>query len=255
MNRNETFDQAQAARLDIKLAWATLEAAADDVSGIQLMVSGSESDVSDLKIAVDDGKLTVEQPVYGISYHVNTEHWMEVYLRIPRAWKGAVSAYTTTGPMTLKKLSGTDITLETVTGDLKASGIEAMNLALKTASGQITGSALTGTKLGVRTVTGGVTLDGCAFRAYRLNTVSGDISLAADAPYESAEGSAVTGNVRFAAPVSEADVLYRGVTGRLRTQGVSLKEGAPEVRVSSVTGSLELIGTDAPQAPEIPAAQ
>lgn len=239
MSRNEHFDASHADTLAIKLAWASLELLSADIPDIQVVISGPDSDAADMKLNLSDGKLTVEQPNYGLSPRINEGHWMQVVVRIPQWWKGAASVYTTTGTLNARGLTGTDILLDTLTGDLKAADIHAFDLSLKTVSGRVQGEGLQGDKLSIRSVTGGVDLFRSAFRELKLNAVSGDMSLQTG-PFASLDVTTVSGDVSVVSPVSTADLNFRSVSGRLRTDGVNLSAGAPHVGVSSVSGSFEI---------------
>ena len=55
--------------------------------------------------------------------------------------------------------------------------------------------------------------------------------------------NAVSGNVIITAPVEAMDVNLRSISGRVRTEGVNIREGGdvPSVRVTGVTADLKLI--------------
>ena len=56
--------------------------------------------------------------------------------------------------------------------------------------------------------------------------------------------TAVSGNVIITAPVEAMEVNLRSISGRVRTEGVSIRdgeEGVPSVRVTGVTADLKLI--------------
>lgn len=240
MNRNESFGAAQVNTLAVHLAWASLEMMVDDVSELQVMVSGDDNDVSDLKISCADGRLLVEQPTYGLTIKLNTERWMQLFLRIPREWKGAVDASTISGPLNVRGLTGTDLALETVSADLRAAGLSGITLALKSATGDIQASGVTTEKLSLRTVSGAISLQGVQARQVKLTGVSGESDLVFTAPFDRLDGNTVSGSIRIYAPMDTADVTLSALSGRLRTSNVSLKENAPVVRVTSVSGDLEI---------------
>ena len=45
---------------------------------VQVMAAGDDSSVEDLRIAVKDGSLTVEQPQYGLSLNIMESRWLQV---------------------------------------------------------------------------------------------------------------------------------------------------------------------------------
>lgn len=240
MNRNESFTGSQVNTLAVHLAWASLEMMVDDVADIQVMVSGDDNDVTDLKIACADGRLLVEQPTYGLSMKLNTKRWMQLFLRIPRDWKGAVDASTISGALNARGLTGSDLALETVSGDLRASSLSAITLALKSATGDIQASALSADKLSLRSVSGMIALQGVTAQQAKSASVSGETSVEFLAPIERMESSTVSGRVRIFVPLEVADVTFAALSGKLRTSGVSLQEGAPVIRVNSISGDLEI---------------
>lgn len=244
MNRNESYPAAQVTNLAVHLAWATLEMLVDDIEEMQVLVSGDDNDVNDLKIESKDGRLLVEQPTYGLTIKLNTERWMQLCVRIPRTWKGAVEANTIAGMLNARGLTGTDLTLDTVSGDLRAMNLSGIAVNLKTISGDIKAGGLDCEKLAVRTVSGSVSIQSSAGMSVKLSGVSGDQALELIRPFERVEATTVSGDVKLYVPMDKADVALRAVTGRVRTSGVSLLEGAPAVRVTSVSGNLEINRTE-----------
>ena len=240
MNRNESFPASDVTELALHLAWASADVTVDEVSEIQVMVSGNEGDVNDLKILCDDGRLLIEQPTYGLSIKLNTERWMHVLVRIPSQWKGALDANTISAPLKARGLTGTDLQLDTVSGDVQAIDLTGITIALRTVSGNVAAGGISAGHLSLRTVSGDVTVDCADARVYRLNTVSGEASIDMAAPFERLDGVTVSGSVRVYTPVCEADAVLRSVNGRLRTSGVSIMENAPVIHVKSVSGDLEI---------------
>ena len=240
MNRNESFAAPQVNTLNVRLAWASLEMIVDDVTEMQILVSGDEHDVTDLKITCADGKLLVEQPTYGLSMKLNTERWMQLFIRVPKSWKGAVNASTISGMVNARGLTGTDLTLETVSGDLRTMGMNAIDLNLKTATGDIQAQNLTCDKLSLRSVSGQVKVQDVDVRQVKTINVSGETTLEFVAPFEKIDGNTVSGNIRLYAPIDMADAALSSLNGRVRTSGVALQEGAPEIRISSISGDLEI---------------
>ncbi|MBR4082077.1 MAG: DUF4097 family beta strand repeat protein [Clostridia bacterium] len=240
MNRNESFSAAEVTELALHLAWASVDIMTDDVSDIQVMISGNEADVTDLKLVCQDGRLLVEQPTYGLSIKLNTERWMQVLLRIPPQWKGALDANTISAPLKVRGISGTDLQLDTVSGDIRADGLNGITIALRSVSGTINANTLGAEKLSLRSVSGDITIDNADACRYKLNTVSGETSIDMIAPFDRLDGVTVSGSVRVYTPVFEADAVLRSVNGRLRTSGVSITEQAPLIHVKSVRGDLEI---------------
>ena len=241
MNRNEAFPAILVNTLSAHLAWASLDVVVEDVDQIQLFISGAENDVKDLRITCQENCLTVEQPNCGINLKsIGAERWLQIMIRLPLSWKGAVDLNTISAPLTVQGLAGTDFTLDTVTGDLTAKGITCMTCALRTVSGTIRAEELFGEKLSLRTVSGDVTATGCSFDTYRINSVSGQADIDMTRPFEKLDGVSVSGDVRVFAPMTCADAALRSVSGRLLTRDISIQHGAPEARMNSVSGNFEI---------------
>lgn len=240
MNRNETFPGMLVNTLTVHLAWASVEMMVDEVEDIQVLISGSDADVNDLKLICENGRLLVEQPTYGLTYKINTVRWMQVFIRLPQDWKGAVDASTISGPLKARGLSGTDMVFDTVTGDLRATNIQSITTTLRTVSGNVLCETLRGEHLGLRAVSGNITCDGCAFDTYRLSTVNGMITMDMERPFDKLDGATVSGNIRVNAPMTQADAVLRSASGRIRTNGISIQQDAPPATISSVSGNFEL---------------
>ncbi len=240
MNRNETFPGMLVNTLTVHLAWASLEIMVDEVEDIQVLISGSDADVSDLKLICENGRLLVEQPTYGLTYKINMVRWMQVFIRVPQAWKGEVDASTIAGPLKARGLTGTDMNFDTVTGDLRAVNITSITTSLRTVSGDVKAETITGEHLNLRTVSGDVAASNCGYDTYRLNAVSGAVSLDMSRPFDKLEGTTVSGGVRVYTPMEQVDAALRSVSGRLRTCGVSIQSDAPTAMITSVSGDFEI---------------
>ena len=224
MERNLSFDTEGLEKIAVHLGWAQLEMFADEVDKVQVMAAGDDSSVEDLRIAVKDGCLTVEQPQYGISLNIMECRWLQVCVRVPSQWKGDIALSTLSGLLSARKLCAKSLSLETVSGDLHAVRICAADASLKTVGGDMRGEQLTAESLNVRSVSGEQTYNmACAF--------------------EKVDVTAVSGNVIITAPVEAMDVSLRSISGRVRTEGVNIREGdgVPSVRVTGVTADLKLI--------------
>ena len=186
MERNLSFDTEGLEKIAVHLGWAQLEMFADEVDKVQVMAAGDDSSVEDLRIAVKDGCLTVEQPQYGLSLNIMECRWLQVCVRVPSQWKGDIALSTLSGLLSARKLCAKSLSLETVSGE------QTYNMA-------------------------------CAF--------------------EKVDVTAVSGNVIITAPVEAMDVSLRSISGRVRTEGVNIREGegVPSVRVTGVTADLKLI--------------
>lgn len=202
------------------------------------MVSGGETDVDALRINCTNGQLLVEQPVYGVSKTVVTGHWMEVRIRIPLDWKGAIDLVSTSGRINAKALTGSDITIGTVSGALSARGLQAITASLSTVNGSLSAESVFCERLDLRTVSGTTNVLACSALECRVNSVNSDWELDLIHPFERIDANTVTGNLRLEAPVNTVCAKYRTATGKLRTWGVSLQDAGLPVSMNTVSGDL-----------------
>ncbi len=242
MNRNEFYDAKSITALDINLAWATLELLTDDVEDIQLLISGNEEDVDELKVSVNDGKLTIEQPAYGLTTHITMVRWMQVMLRLPSVWKGVIEASTVAGPLRARGLTGSDLTLTTVSGDLLASDLSAIVMHVRTVTGCLTLRTAGAETLKARTVSGDFRLSEGDFRKITVNGVSSDLRIDLATVFEQMDATTVAGDIMIYAPTREANISLRSATGRLRTSEVSITDEGPVLNVVTVSGNLTVSG-------------
>ncbi len=244
MERNENFPYEELSDISIRLAWGQLEMYADDIEQIQVIASGDDHTLNELRIAVKENELQIEQPQYGISLDITRGHWMQLCVRVPRAWSKAVCAGTISGFISARGLGGSRIELETITGDLKASGITASEISLRTTAGTIHGDGLIAARLASRSVSGDISLDEVSAKICRLTSVSGDMSIKLQTGFEQMDLRTVSGDMTILSELEEMQVSLRTVSGHKTVNGVTLtqREDAPIVRATGVSGNLKIIG-------------
>jgi len=240
MHRNETFHQSTLT-IAVHLAWANLDVCTAEIEEIQVVVSGTDHEVQELRIRDEEGKLLVEQPAYGLTYKLNNERWMNVLLRLPTRWRGSLEACTISAPLHVRGVHGTDLTCDTVSGDMMVSDLTAIDLKMRTVSGSIRGAGIICEKLSVRTVSGAAEVMDCTFRQGRAVTVSGPVTIQTPEGFQNFSSTAVSGTMTLHAPLDAADFTLKSVSGRPFTEGVSLRPDAPTIRTSSVSGNVHLI--------------
>lgn len=244
MNRNEVFSSLDVASISVKLGWAMLEVMVDETPTVQLLVSGSDEDVTGLRIGCVNGAMCVEQPAYGLTPKLVSGHWMEIVLRLPRDWKGAAEMNTTTGAINVRGLVGTDLSIGTVSGDVTAAHLRGMTCTLQTISGKLSVLDVHCDQLYMRSVCSAMKLEGGGFSQGKINNVTGDVSLAPEEPFDMLEAVTVTGNILLEAPLERLDIRHKTVNGHLRVVDVQVTQGGVPVNVSSVSGDLEIIGAN-----------
>ncbi len=246
MERNETFQTGELHEIVTRLAWAQLEIFADDIEQIQVLASGDERTVSELKIAAENGTLTIEQPQYGLSLDITHGHWMEIVVRVPRNWDQNLNLHTISGPARVRGLGGDSISVETITGDLKASKLTAGALSLRTTAGAIKGETLMCEAFTARTVSGNIMLESLSAKRYRFTSVSGDIDMDISAGFEQMEIRTVSGDCKMVTDLDKVNVSLRTVSGQQSIRGVELTQEntAPSVRLTGVSGNLKITRRD-----------
>ena len=243
MERNESFVTANLNDVAIRLAWAQVEIFADDIERVQVLAAGDESSVRDLRIEIREDALVVEQPQYGLSLNIIDSHWMQVCVRVPRAWERKLHVSTISGLLNARGLNGSRIVLDTVSGDVRATRLTAKEISMKTITGDLRADTLDTDSLSIRTVSGEVGLDDIALRTCRCTTVSGEVRMKLRSAFEMVEVRSVSGDVSLLTGESHVNAALRSVNGRVSADGVELTEdkGAPTVRVTAVSADLRLI--------------
>lgn len=242
MERNESFRSEELHEIIARLAWAQLEIFADDVEQIQIIASGDDRTVSELRIEKENGTLTVEQPQYGLTLDITHGHWIQIAVRVPKAWDQTLRLNTIGGPVKVSGLGGESISVETITGDLKASRLTAGNIALRTTAGAVKGSQLICETLVSRSVSGNIALEDVSAKNYRFTTVSGDIRLDMSAGFDQMEIRTVSGDCELFTELDALNVSVRSVSGGKTLNGVKLTDDktAPLVRLTGVSGNLKI---------------
>ncbi len=244
MERNVNFPFADLKDISIRLAWAQLDIYADDIDQIQVIASGDAHTLSDLRIAVKEDVLIIEQPQYGISLDITRGHWMQLCVRVPRTWDQSVHASTISGFVGARGLGGSAVEIETVSGDIKAAKLTAGEIALRTTAGTIHGDQLMAAHLSGRSVSGDITLDDVAAETYRVTNVSGDVHLKLQATFAQMDLRTVSGDLSILTELKALQVSMRSVSGHKVINGIEITEDkdAPVVHATGVSGDLKIIG-------------
>lgn len=241
MNRNEFFQALQLTKLVLRLTSATLEVCTDDIEDIHVMVSGGKADVDALRITESAGTLTVEQPVSALAKSAAASgSWMQIAIRLPRTWKGAIDARTVTGWMNIRAVAGSDLSLDTVSGMIMATDLDFITLSARAVTGDVKLNQAHCDKVSLFSTSGSLTAMRSALRLGSASSVTGLITLDLVAPFEDLTLSAVTGDLCVDAPVTECDAVLRSVSGRIRTSGISIVEGAAKLRATTVSSDLDI---------------
>ncbi|MDO5436293.1 MAG: DUF4097 family beta strand repeat-containing protein [Clostridia bacterium] len=243
MNRTETFSPLDVTELSVHLSWPTLDVFSDDTDEIQILIAGDDNSAEDLKVVLENGRLSVDQPTRGFSYRINQPIWMQIVIRLPRSWKGEFDLSTVSGSLTARGLSGSDIALESASGDIKAEDLTGLTVKLVTVSGDAEAVNIDCDTCIIRSVSGDMNVIEGTAGQWRLTDVSGNITLDMSGSFDKLAASSVSGNVRVDVPATQVDAYIRSVTGRIRTRDISITENAPAIRLSTVSGDLDIRST------------
>lgn len=243
MNRNEFFQALPITRLSIRLTSAALEICTDDIDDVHVMISGSQHDVDVLRVSAAADTLVIEQPVAAMAKSAVSSSWMQLTLRVPTNWKGAIEARTVTGWMNLRRLSGTDLSLDTVSGMVMASGMDFITISARSVVSDVKLTDISCDSCSMVSTSGSVSALAAQLRKGSMTTVTGLITLALLAPFEELTCSTVTGEIAIDAPIDACDATLRSVSGRLRTGSIILEEGAPRLRATTVSSDVDLCST------------
>lgn len=241
MNRNEFFQALPVARLSLKLTSATLEICTDDIDDIHVMASGGQMDMDELRIAQTADALTIEQPISNPARKAaSAGSWLQIAIRLPRSWKGAIDARTVSGWMNIRSIAGTDLNLDTVSGMIMASDVSFLTVSARAVTGDVKLNQADCGRCSLFSTSGSLTAMRTALNRGSASTVTGLITLDLVAPFEELTLNSVTGEMCVDAPITECDAVLRSVSGRIRTSGVSIVEGADKLRATTVSSDLDL---------------
>lgn len=240
MNRNEFFQALPLTKLTLRLTGAALEICTDDIEDVHVMVSGAPADVEALRVQVSADTLTVEQPVSILSKPAASGSWLQIALRLPRSWKGALEARTVSGWMNIRAISGTDLSLDTVSGLIMAADMNFLTLSARSVTGDVKLNQVSCKKCNLFSTSGSLTVMRSALKQGSASTVTGLITLDLVSPFDELTLNSITGEICVDAPLAGCDAAFRSVSGRIRTSGVSITEGAPKLKATTVSSDLNL---------------
>lgn len=241
MNRNEFFQALPLTKLALRLNSAALEICTDDIEDVHVMISGADVEAEALRVAAAADVLTVEQPVSPRSLLGTAgSGWMQITLRLPRTWKGAIEARSVSGRMNIRSVAGTDMSLDTVSGLVMVTDVSFLTLSARAVTGDVKLNQTSADKVGLFSTSGSLTAADSAFKTGSASTVSGDVTLDLASPFEELTLNTVAGELTVRAPMTQCSASLRSVSGRIHAEGVEITEGAPKLRATSVSSDLEL---------------
>lgn len=244
MNRNEFFQALPITQLTLRLTNAALEICTDDIEDIHVMISGSKADAESLRVSAAADALAVEQPVSALTKTASAPgSWLQIAIRLPRSWKGAIDARTITGWMNIRSFAGTDLSLDTVSGTIMANDLNFMTISARAVTGDVKLNQVICDKCSLFATSGSLSAINVQMKKGSANSVTGAIILSLLAPFEELTMNSVTGDLCVDAPILFCDAALRSVSGRIRATGVSIVEGGPKIRATTVSSDLDVSTT------------
>ncbi|NLB89848.1 MAG: DUF4097 domain-containing protein, partial [Clostridiales bacterium] len=232
-------------KLEINLSWGQMNIVVEPVDQLQILASGDDESLKELRIEVDDKELVIEQPQFGMYKNINASKWLEVVIRIPKEMHIPIEVQSISGPISARDISGENIHIETVSGKVLLQNIEGKEIYIRSISGAIRCQKLTGRKLKLRTVSGKSVLEQINVQKASYGTVSGDVIMDCSHVFDKMEYNTVSGSLTIYGPMEKISILRRGFRGNVRTEGVTLveEENHPTLKINSLTGDVSVIST------------
>ncbi len=256
------YEKDDVKKMNIKLGWGQLTMATESVEKLQIVATGDEETVKELRIYYDDDEVFVEQPQYGLSASIVSSRWLEVVVRLPIGWKIDIEARTITGNINMKEIVGKEIEVETVSGKLmvdgmaceemkiktisgktKANQLSCENIKVRTVSGDVVAEDIICKELSIRSVSGGMTFHGLSCQRVTCTSVSGKYLMHHTNPFKSYNVNTVSSEVALYAPIEAVSISQRGLKGNIRTEGVREEATGERIELTTVTGSTTIVST------------
>lgn len=246
MNRNEMIQALPVAGMTLHLTAASLEIFPDEVEGIHIMVSGGDTEVKALRIEQDKGQLLIEQPATVRAKAPNAASWMQVTIRTPISWKGSITARTVSGRISLRGLSGADLTLDTLSGAILGSDLQFLTITARAITGDVKLDSSRCEKCSMTTTTGTLRFSNGSLLSGSAVSVTGMIALSLLEPFTELNLNSVSGDLCVDVPVDVCDILLRSMSGRVRTSGVSIGDATAKIRAATVSSDLDVARIEFP---------
>ena len=117
MNRSESYASLETHTIAMDMVRSTIDVYSYDTENIQLLISGDDESVSLLHLEWLNGKLMLSMPMRDRVPNLIAPAWMQIVLRLPRTWKGAMTLKSQSGNISVNGYTGTDFTF-TISGSI-----------------------------------------------------------------------------------------------------------------------------------------
>lgn len=239
MERNIAYPTPLVGEVQVRVGWAQVELFSADIQEAQVAIAGDERSVREMVVRHENDRLSVEQPQYGLLPHFDSK-WLQIQVRVPKDWCGNVLLVTVSGAISLRKLHGKEIHLDTASGTMRADRVQCDAFEMNAVSGAMQATWLVCDKLHVRNVSSAIGLAELDANSVKVASISGHVTLDFVRPFSLLDVQVATGDTQIHLPGGRAEVAFKSVSGRLSAEGFAGGPDAPCVRATTIAGSLNI---------------
>jgi hypothetical protein len=240
MERNIGYPAAMVDAVQVRVGWAQVELTPADIAEVRAVIAGDERSVREMIVRHENGRMTIEQPQYGLLPHLDSK-WLQVGVQVPRDWCGNIGLTAISGSVTVRNVRGREVSVDTVSGTVHADRVRCERLTMQAVSGAVQATRVSGETLRLRNVSSSIGLFEAGFDTVRIVTVTGQVNLDFEGPFRALDLQAATGDTQITLPGDRAEVTFHSVAGRLSAEGFTGGEGAPVVLATTVAGNLRVM--------------
>jgi len=239
LERNIGYSAAQVDEIQVRVGWGQVELLGADTREVQIAVAGDERSAREMVVRHENDKLTIEQPQYGLLPHFDSK-WLQIHVRVPKEWRGNVLLITVSGAISVRKLCGKEIHLDTASGTVHADSVQCDTFVMNAVTGAVQSVRVAARKLQVRNVSSAISLSEMDADIVKITSISGQVGLDFQRPFSSLDLQVATGDTQVSLPGGRAEVAFRSVSGKLSAEGFDGGPDAPSVRATTIAGNLSI---------------
>lgn len=239
MEKSVSFPRDQIDRVILKMTWAQVEVVLGTGDEFQVIATGDDSSVEELRVELKEKALEAAQPpLLNAKGMLPRSKWLQICVRVPQTWRGEVDVDSISGMIGVRKINGTEISASTVSGPIHIRDTESERLMLHNVSGTISGKRLSAQRGNVRTISGKVGLEGIKIEMIKFFTVSGEANLSLDEGVRTLEIQSISGAIGVEVE-GGAHASLSSLSGKfIVSEEIAQSEGGVTISASSVTGDL-----------------
>lgn len=242
MERNYTYPSTGISRVRMKLTWAQLELVSTSSDQFQAIIAGDDESVNELRVEHNSEDIVIAQPQLAYAKEIlPRRRWLQICLRIPKAWQGDLDADTVSGTIGAHGISLPEISLTTVSAAMNVREVTSSSLLLHTVAGAISGIDLSAKRANLRCISGNIAMTGAQFGATRVFTVSGSTTLSLLDGCRTVDAQSVSGSLCVETDSTAVKAALHSLSGQfIRDEDVPAGDGGLEISASSVSGDLAI---------------